>query len=68
MGRRNWRRCRSIFLEYSNPTSQLDRFDKDRAYVRKWIPELDTNQYPEPMVEHRMARLRCLETYKTALE
>ena len=56
------------YFRIFNPTSQLDRFDKDRAYVRKWIPELDTNQYPEPMVEHRMARLRCLETYKTALE
>jgi deoxyribodipyrimidine photo-lyase len=55
------------YFRIFNPTSQLDRFDKNRTYVKKWIPELNTENYPEPMVDHRMARLRCLETYKAAL-
>ena len=55
------------YFRIFNPTSQLDKFDKNRAYVKKWIPELDTENYPEPVVVHRMARERCLKIYKTAL-
>jgi len=55
------------YFRIFNPTTQLDRFDKDRVYIKKWVPEFDSNNYAEPMVEHRMTRQRCLETYKTAL-
>jgi len=55
------------YFRIFNPTTQLDRFDKDRVYVKKWIPEFGGSDYPDPMVEHRMARQRCLETYKAAL-
>lgn len=55
------------YFRIFNPSTQLDKFDKDRVYIKKWIPEFNTKDYPDPMVDHRMARLRCLETYKTAL-
>ena len=42
-------------------------FDKDFIYVKKWIAEYDTSDYPEPMVDHKFARERCLKTYKKAL-
>jgi deoxyribodipyrimidine photo-lyase len=32
------------------------------------VPEYETEAYPEPMVEHKMARERCLNTYKTAVK
>jgi len=35
--------------------------------VNKWVPELNTPLYPEPIVEHKWARERCLATYKEAL-
>ena len=47
---------------------QLKKFDKEKIYVGKWVPELGTDDYPEPMVEHRMARDRALETYKSGME
>ncbi|MBN2615231.1 MAG: deoxyribodipyrimidine photo-lyase [Bacteroidales bacterium] len=55
------------YFRVFNPLSQLDKFDKDRAYVKKWIPELDTAAYPKPMVDHKTARLRAIKTYNEAL-
>lgn len=50
-----------------NPTSQLEKFDKDHKYIKKWLPEFGTTSYPEMMVDHKKARERCLTTYKSAL-
>ncbi|WP_188406261.1 cryptochrome/photolyase family protein [Psychroflexus salis] len=56
------------YFRVFNPYSQTDKFDKDKKYIKKWIPEYGTNTYQEPMVEHKMARERCLETYKAAVK
>jgi len=48
------------YFRIFNPTTQLKKFDPDLAYVRKWIPELDSPQYPKAMVDHTMARERAL--------
>ena len=55
------------YFRIFNPTSQMDKFDKKRIYIKKWIPEFDTDNYPSPIVEHKEARERCLATYKAAL-
>jgi deoxyribodipyrimidine photo-lyase len=55
------------YFRIFNPTTQIDKFDKNRAYIKKWVSEFNTEQYPEKMVDHKMARERCLETYKAAL-
>jgi len=55
------------YFRVFNPTLQTQKFDKDLTYIRKWIPELDSFDYPKPIVEHAFARDRCLETYKKAL-
>ena len=55
------------YFRVFNPTSQMEKFDKDLSYVNKWVPELNTTLYPEPIVEHKWARERCLATYKEAL-
>lgn len=55
------------YFRIFNPYSQTDKFDKDKKYIKKWISEYNTDDYPEPMVEHKPARERCLETYKSAL-
>ena len=47
--------------------TQVDKFDKNKEYIKKWIPEYNTDEYPDKMVDHKMARERCLETYKQAL-
>jgi deoxyribodipyrimidine photo-lyase len=55
------------YFRIFNPYSQTDKFDKNKKYINNWVTEYDTEDYPEPMVEHKKARERCLETYKSAL-
>ncbi len=55
------------YFRIFNPTSQMDKFDKERKYIKKWVKEWGTETYPEPIVDHKMARERCLKTYKEAL-
>ena len=55
------------YFRVFNPTSQMDKFDKDRKYIKKWVPEWGTAAYPAPIVDHKWARERCLATYKEAL-
>ncbi len=55
------------YFRVFNPTSQLTKFDKELKYVKKWVPEYGTDAYPKPMVDHKEARLRAIETYKKAL-
>ena len=55
------------YFRIFNPTSQMEKFDKQRTYIQKWVPEYGTDAYPAPMVDHRYARERCLQTYKASL-
>ena len=55
------------YFRIFNPESQQKKFDKNFEYIKKWIPEFGTPDYPEPMVDHKFARERCLATYKAAL-
>jgi deoxyribodipyrimidine photo-lyase len=56
------------YFRIFNPTSQTEKFDKNFAYIRHWVPELATLAYPAPIVEHAYARQRALATYKSALK
>lgn len=55
------------YFRIFNPTEQIKKFDKDLVYIKKWIPELETSHYPKPIVDHKEARERCLQTYKVAV-
>lgn len=55
------------YFRIFNPTSQMEKFDKRKEYVAKWVPEYGTAKYVDPVVDHKMARERCLKTYKDAL-
>jgi deoxyribodipyrimidine photo-lyase len=56
------------YFRVFNPDSQTEKFDKQLKYIRKWIPEFGTNKYPKPIVDHKFARARAIDTYKKALE
>ncbi|OFX92831.1 MAG: deoxyribodipyrimidine photolyase [Bacteroidetes bacterium GWE2_41_25] len=56
------------FFRIFNPWTQQKKFDPDREYIRKWVPETGRSAYPGPMVEHDFARRRALETYKAGLK
>lgn len=55
------------YFRIFNPTTQIDKFDKNKAYIKKWIPEFETDDYPDKMVDHKEARERALTTYKSAI-
>ncbi|APU70283.1 cryptochrome/photolyase family protein [Christiangramia flava] len=55
------------YFRIFNPESQVEKFDKDKAYIKEWVKEYGTDDYPEPMVVHKEARERALETYKKAV-
>nr|WP_164917862.1 deoxyribodipyrimidine photo-lyase [Leeuwenhoekiella marinoflava] len=55
------------YFRIFNPMTQVDKFDKDKKYIREFVPEFDTDDYPDKMVDHKEARERCLKTYKAAV-
>ena len=55
------------YFRVFNPYLQAAKFDPDEAYVRKWVPEFGTPTYPDPVVDHGMARERVLKYYQEAL-
>jgi deoxyribodipyrimidine photo-lyase len=55
------------YFRVFNPTSQQEKFDKEFKYIKKWVPEYGTSDYPNPIIEHKFARERVLARYKEAL-
>lgn len=56
------------YFRVFNPQTQLMKFDKELLYVRKWIKDFDSLTYPPPMIAHKEARERALETYQKGME
>lgn len=56
------------YFRFFSPQRQTERFDKDLEYIKKWVPEFLQPGYPQPIVEHSLARNRMLETYKKGLQ
>ena len=56
------------YFRVFNPYLQTQKFDPEFKYIRKWVPEFEEFTYPKPVVEHDVARKRCLETYAAALK
>ena len=55
------------YFRIFNPMTQVDKFDKQKEYINMWVTDLQELTYPEKMVDHKMARERCLKTYKEAV-
>lgn len=56
------------YFRVFNPALQTEKFDKTLDYIKQWLPEYGTDNYPKPIVEHRFARERALKTYAEALK
>ncbi len=56
------------YFRIFNPRLQTEKFDKQLKYIRQWVPELESFDYPQPIVEHDFARKRCLEVYAKGLK
>ena len=55
------------YFRIFNPHEQVKKFDKDLKYINRWVKDINKLTYPEPIVEHKFARERCLKEYKYAL-
>ncbi|MGV9710923.1 cryptochrome/photolyase family protein [Gordonia sp. NPDC003424] len=51
------------YFRVFNPESQATKFDPDGEYVRRWVPEIDSDDYPEPIVDHKTERQEALRRY-----
>lgn len=56
------------YFRIFNPSEQTKKFDPQFIYIKKWVPEFQDFSYPQPIVEHKFARERCLKTYSEALK
>lgn len=56
------------YFRIFNPMLQQQRFDPQGIYIKKWIPELNTPHYPNPIIPHEYARQRCLDRFQSALK
>ncbi|MFT4594593.1 MAG: deoxyribodipyrimidine photo-lyase [Bacteroidia bacterium] len=56
------------YFRVFNPYLQTERFDSELKYIQKWVPEFQELTYPQPIVDHKWARLRAIDRYKKALK
>lgn len=55
------------YFRVFSPEAQQKKFDPGFAYIKKWVPEWNTRNYPPPIVENQFARERVLIAYKKVL-
>ncbi|MDB5242429.1 MAG: deoxyribodipyrimidine photolyase [Spirosoma sp.] len=55
------------YFRVFNPKLQTQKFDPKGEYIHRWVPDLNSPNYPPPMVEHSMARQRAIDTYRKGL-
>jgi deoxyribodipyrimidine photo-lyase len=56
------------YFRVFNPTLQTQKFDAKFEYIKKWVPEFQEFHYAKPIVEHSVARQRCLDAYGKVLK
>ena len=56
------------YFRIFNPYLQTQKFDPELKYIRHWVPEFEEFTYPQPIIQHEVARKRCLDTYAAALK
>lgn len=55
------------YFRVFNPATQIEKFDPDYVYIKRWVPEWGTDKYAPPIVDHKLARQRALDEYKKGI-
>ncbi len=55
------------YFRIFNPVTQVEKFDGQKQYITQWVPELRELTYGTKIIDHKLARERCLKVYKEAL-
>jgi deoxyribodipyrimidine photo-lyase len=56
------------YFRIFNMDEQTRRFDPEFLYIKKWVPEVESDSYPERIIDYNFARKRCLDFYKNLLK
>jgi deoxyribodipyrimidine photo-lyase len=56
------------YFRIFNPLLQAEKFDKNQEYIKKWVAEIGTQQYPHPIVDAKSSAKHTIEVYKKALQ
>jgi len=52
------------YFRVFNPVLQADKFDKNRRYIRRWVPEFESPEYAQPIVDLAQSRKDALSAYE----
>ena len=52
------------YFRIFNPMAQAEKFDPEGRYIHQYVPEVDSHEYPKPIVEHAQQRLKALALFK----
>jgi deoxyribodipyrimidine photo-lyase len=53
------------YFRVFNPELQASKFDPAREYIRRFVPEIDDETYPPPLVDLKESRRAALDAYAT---
>ena len=56
------------YFRIFNPELQVKKFDPKLIYIKNWVSEFGTADYPAPIVDHTFARTRAIGYYKEGLK
>ncbi|WP_238421164.1 deoxyribodipyrimidine photo-lyase [Gordonia sp. 'Campus'] len=51
------------YFRVFNPEAQAKKFDPKGEYVRRWVGDIDAEDYPEPIVDHKAEREEALRRF-----
>lgn len=52
------------YFRIFNPVTQAEKFDPNLEYIKKWVPEYGSADYPDPIVDLKTSRTKALEAYQ----
>ena len=52
------------YFRVFNPLLQADKFDPQQKYIRRWVPEFGTADYPDPIIDLAQSRRDALAAYE----
>ncbi|MDQ3683775.1 MAG: DNA photolyase family protein, partial [Bacteroidota bacterium] len=55
------------YFRIFNPSLQTVKFDKEEKYIKQWVPEYGSDLYVKQLIDHKIAKERCLIAYKKAM-
>lgn len=52
------------YFRIFNPETQAQKFDPDQGYIKRWVPEFGSDDYPDPVVDLKKSRQEALDAFE----